>query len=73
MSPSGGWRGTSAGPSGCGVGGGWRGDGDVIHVDAAFGEQFLNIAVRQREAQVPAHGKDDYVRREADQRRQIVR
>jgi len=45
----------------------------VIHVDAAFGEQFLNIAVRQREAQVPAHGKDDHVRREADQRRQIVR
>ena len=25
-------------------------DGDVIHVDAAFGEQLLDVAMRQREA-----------------------
>jgi hypothetical protein len=25
-------------------------DGDVIHVDAAFGEQLLNVAIQQCEA-----------------------
>jgi hypothetical protein len=27
----------------------------VVDLDAAFGQQLLDIAVRQREAQVPAH------------------
>src|SRR6266545_4087013 len=36
-------------------------DGDVIDVDAAFGEQLLDVAVRQREAQVPADRQHDHV------------
>jgi hypothetical protein len=29
--------------------------GDVIRVDTALGEQFLEIPVRQPEPQIPAH------------------
>ena len=38
----------------------------MVDLHAAFGEQFLHIAVRQRKAQVPAHGEDDHVGREAE-------
>jgi hypothetical protein len=41
-------------------------DGDMVHFDAAFGEQLLDVAVRQREAQVPAHRKDDHIGRKAE-------
>ncbi len=37
-----------------------------VDLHAAVGEQFLHIAVRQRKAQVPAHGEDDHVGREAE-------
>jgi len=36
-------------------------DGDVVHVDAAFGQQFLDVAVGQAVAQVPAHRHDDHL------------
>ena len=36
-------------------------DGDVIDLDAAFGEEFLDVAVRQAEAQVPAHRQQDHL------------
>jgi hypothetical protein len=29
-------------------------DGDMVHLDAALGEQFLDVSVGQAEAQVPA-------------------
>jgi hypothetical protein len=35
-------------------------DGGVVDLDAALGEQLLDVAVRQREAQVPAHREDDH-------------
>jgi hypothetical protein len=41
-------------------------DGDVIDLHTTFGEQLLNVAVRQRKAQVPAHCKDDHVGRQAE-------
>jgi hypothetical protein len=41
-------------------------DGDVIDLDAAFGEQLLDVAVRQREAQGPADRQHDHVGREAE-------
>jgi hypothetical protein len=41
-------------------------DGDVVDLDAALGEQLLHVAVRQREAQLPAHGQHDHVWREAE-------
>jgi hypothetical protein len=37
----------------------------VINVDAAFGEQFLNIAIGQPVAQLPAHRDSDHLAREA--------
>jgi membrane-associated phospholipid phosphatase len=41
-------------------------DGDVIDLDATFGEQFLDVAVGEAEAQVPADRQDDDVGREAE-------
>jgi len=41
-------------------------DGDVIGFDAPLGEQFLDIALGQPEAQVPADGYDDHVGSEAE-------
>jgi hypothetical protein len=38
----------------------------VVDLHAAFGEQFLHVAVRQRKAQVPAYGEKDYLGREAE-------
>jgi hypothetical protein len=37
--------------------------GDVIHLGTALGEQFLDVAVRQVKAQVPAHRHHDHLRR----------
>jgi hypothetical protein len=36
--------------------------GDVIHGDAALGEQFLDVPVREGEAQVPADGQKNHLR-----------
>jgi hypothetical protein len=47
--------------------------GDVIHLDAAFGEQFLDVSVGQSEAQVPAHREHDHLRREAEARERRAR
>jgi len=41
-------------------------DGDVVDLHAALGEQFLDVAVGQPEAQVPADRDDDDVGREAE-------
>jgi hypothetical protein len=41
-------------------------DGDVIDFDASLSEEFLDVAVGQAEAQVPAGGNDDHVGREAE-------
>jgi hypothetical protein len=41
-------------------------DRDVVDLDAAFGEQLLDVAVRQRETQVPADRQHDHIRREAE-------
>jgi hypothetical protein len=38
----------------------------MVDVDAAVGEQLFDVAVGQREAQVPAHRKDDDVGREVE-------
>ena len=38
---------------------------DVIDGDAAFGEEFFEISVREPEAQIPAHRQHDHLRREA--------
>ena len=32
-------------------------DGDVINVDAAFGEEFFDIAVRESVTEVPANSQ----------------
>jgi hypothetical protein len=42
--------------------------GDVIGLDTAFGEQFLDVAVRQVVAQVPAHRHHDHLRRKPEPR-----
>ena len=34
-------------------------DGDVIDLNVAFGQKFLDVAVRQAVAQIPAHGHRD--------------
>ncbi len=39
-------------------------DGDVVDFDAAFGEEFFDVAVGQAVAEVPAHGQQDYLGRE---------
>ena len=41
-------------------------DRDVVDLDAAFGEQFLDVAVGQAEAQVPADREHDHLRWEAE-------
>ena len=41
-------------------------DRDVVDLDGAFGEQLLDVAVRQRETQVPADRQHDHIRREAE-------
>ena len=41
-------------------------DGDVISLDATLGEEFLDVAVGQAEAQVPADRQDDHVGGEAE-------
>ena len=41
-------------------------DGDVVNLDAAFGEQLLDIAVGEAKAQVPADRQHDHIRREAE-------
>jgi hypothetical protein len=41
-------------------------DADVVDLDASFGEQFLDVAVGQAKAQVPADRQDDDVRREPE-------
>jgi hypothetical protein len=40
-------------------------DGDVIDVDAALDQQFLDVAIGQAKGQVPADGDDDHLGREA--------
>jgi hypothetical protein len=39
---------------------------DVVDLDPAFGEQLLEVAVGQAEAQVPAHREHDHIGREAE-------
>jgi hypothetical protein len=41
-------------------------DRDVVDLDAAFGEQLLDVAVPQRETQVLADRQHDHIRREAE-------
>jgi hypothetical protein len=41
-------------------------DGDVVHGDAALGEQFLDVAVGQPIAQVPADRDCDHLPREPE-------
>jgi hypothetical protein len=41
-------------------------DGDVVDLHAAFGQQLLHVAVRQRKAQIPAHRQHDHIGREAE-------
>jgi hypothetical protein len=38
----------------------------VVDLDAAFVEQFLDIALRQAVAQVPAHRHHDHLGRESE-------
>ena len=38
----------------------------MVNLDAAFGEQFLDVAVGQPKPQVPAHGQRDDLGREAE-------
>jgi hypothetical protein len=39
-------------------------DSHVINLDAAFGQKFLDVAVRQAIAQLPAHRDRDHLTRE---------
>lgn len=39
---------------------------DVVDLDAAFGEQFLDVAIGQPVAQVPAHRHHDHLGREPE-------
>jgi hypothetical protein len=41
-------------------------DRDVVDLDAPFGEQLLDVTVRQPEAQVPADRENDHVGWEAE-------
>jgi hypothetical protein len=41
-------------------------DGDVVDLDAAFGEEFLDVAVGQTEAEIPADGEHDHIGWEAE-------
>jgi hypothetical protein len=40
--------------------------GDVIDLDAALDQEFLNVAVGQVESQIPAYGDDDDLGREPE-------
>ena len=42
--------------------------GDMVDLDPAFGEQLLDIAIREAEPQVPAHRKHDHLRWESEPR-----
>jgi hypothetical protein len=44
-------------------------DGDVINVDAAFGEEFFDVSVQESVAEVPAHCQQDHVGREPESRK----
>ena len=44
-------------------------DRDVVNLDAALGEEFFKIAVRQSVAEVPAHRQQDHVGREPEARK----
>ena len=39
---------------------------DVVHRDAAFGEQFFQVSVREPEPQIPADRQQDDLRREPE-------
>jgi hypothetical protein len=39
---------------------------DVIDLDPSLGQQFLDIAIREAVAQLPAHREDDDLRREPE-------
>src|SRR4029453_8853978 len=41
-------------------------DGDVISLDTTLGEEFLDVAVGQAEAKVPANSHDDHLGWEGD-------
>jgi hypothetical protein len=41
-------------------------DGDVVDFDPALGEQFLDVAVRQPEAQIPADCQHNHIGWEAE-------
>ena len=41
-------------------------DGDVVDLDAGCGEQLLDLAVGQAQAQLPADGQNDHVGWEAE-------
>jgi hypothetical protein len=41
-------------------------DGDVVYLDAPFGQQLLHVAIRQSEAQLPSHHHHDHLRWEAE-------
>jgi hypothetical protein len=43
-------------------------DRDVIHADASFAEQLLDIAVRQPVAQIPAHRDPERMKRTVETR-----
>jgi hypothetical protein len=43
-------------------------DGDVIDLDAAFGQQFLDVAVGQSVAQIPPHRQHDDLGRKPEAR-----
>ena len=42
------------------------GQGDVIALHAAVGQHAFEVAVADRDLQVPAHGPEDHIRREAE-------
>jgi hypothetical protein len=44
-------------------------DGDMVDVDAAFGEKFFDIAVRESVAEVPAQRQQDHARWEPESRK----
>ena len=41
-------------------------DGDVVDLDATLGEEFLDVAIGQPVAQVPAHREHDHLGREPE-------
>jgi hypothetical protein len=41
-------------------------DGDVVDLDAALGEQLLDVVVGEAKAQVPADRQHDHIRRKAE-------